>query len=285
MILYCLAKHKNYLKAKAAAAVGFDDTGSLKATDVKVYREILDFSIQKLSEEDSIADFDWKDRNFFSTTTTKLDYLPKDSRINKLSTLYWNKYEVEFRDAIKKHSKDGEDPWTSEEVLDKAEDWFKIGCGIMLLTLDDIQSHINEALLIYTNQSEARARANIKYRLMYDNCWYAKVSLCYFWRVYTFLKLGVSWNDDTGQLCLPEDVSLNHSEIVKNRIKVSSIIIEGRSEFYKKGTRQEEWKKLYNDCCLILNNFFKEAELEKNPLVSSDKDKHQYKAWYMSWLT
>lgn len=230
VVSYCLAKYKDYV---------------IWTTVHKTKQNVLMFARQTLLENIDIKGLDWDTKNQFPRC--KISRTPDNDDISRLAALYWDKYAVEFQDILKAHSRDGKDPWASEEVLVKAEEWLKIGCSMVIFTIKDLESRI-------ASVDDAR---EVKMQVISSSYWYASQVMYYFLHTYAVLKIGLVCSDDNS-LKFPSYLNLENIYLKPSKLFdwISSIKVSGRPEFYQKGTRQAAWRKLYNDTFIMLFKFF-----------------------------
>lgn len=206
--------------------------------DAKPYtslgKEALDFARKKLEKHPEIfpAEFaaGWHG--------PKHTHQPINQEIAKLATLFNDVIFKKFKELIKEHN---ENAWNHQEVIEAADACMKIGFAVSNLTLDDLE------VSTYDLSLKGKKRTYAKALTEQDSYQYRTFFYCT--NAYHWLRGAVGWGiniyGEEGFNYTKKSISSSHATL-----------------FYKKGTIQNSWNRLYNEYCKRVRLHVNENELK-----------------------
>lgn len=238
LISCCFSRRTSSEEGEKIQAIGINAVQQNKR--MKPYssigQEAIEFARKKLEEHPEILPFQFAAPWLNANNT----HQPINEEIARLTNLYW---EISFKnfEEVMKQNKDN--PWSHQAVIEAADECLKIAYTISNLTLEDLKAFTESLASQGENRSFAQAltkQDSYQYRTYY-----------YCTNVYHYLRGQIEWSqhpwnkEEEGLFFTKEDISENHASL-----------------FYKKGTIQNSWKKLYNEYCGRVRLYVNEKELK-----------------------
>lgn len=201
----------------------------------QLVQETLEFARRTLEESSAIATQFSAGWSGPSETNQ-----PINQDIARLTTLYLNANK-NFTNVLKQNK---EDPWSTPEVINAADELMKISFSIGVLTLEDLQPFTENLASKGENRSYAKAlteQDSYQYRTFY-----------YCTTVYHMLRGAIAWgasprDPQKESLIYPRPIPTTHSNL-----------------FYQNGTIQNSWNVLYNQYCDLIRQYVTEEELRSS---------------------